>query len=78
MKQETIRVEEALSIRAQLQKLGLLVDDDTRLKLKLASNEYVRTGYASTFRLKIDAKTRVIIHFRSNEGQQSGVVLEYL
>jgi len=78
MKPETVRVQEALRIRAQLQKLGLLVDDETRLKLKIASNEYVRTGYTTTFRLKIDVKTRAIIHFRSNIGQQSGVVLEYL
>jgi len=72
------RLDEASNIRTQLQKLGILVDDNIRLKLKLASNEFIRTGYSSTFRLPIDNHTNAIVHFKGSQHSKSGIVLEYL
>lgn len=71
-----VRVAEAKSIYEQFQKLGILTNDEVRFKLKVASNEYIRTGYSSRFRVKVDDKCRAIVHF-CGEGQ-SGVILEYL
>lgn len=78
IKEEAIRIKEASSIRSQLQNLGVLVVDEARFKLRIASNEYIRTGYSTTFRLKVDDRVNAIIHFRSNPQQQSGVILEYV
>lgn len=72
------RVAEATSVRTQLKKMGILMDDDSRTKLMVASNEFVKNGFSCTMKLRIDDKSRAIVHFRSNPSQQSGVILEYV
>lgn len=78
MKNEQLRTIEAISIRQQLQKLGVLMDPESRIRLTVASNEFIKTGFSCNLCLKIDDKSRAIVHFRSTPGQESGVILEYL
>lgn len=77
-KTQQVRLAEAKSIYEQLQKIGIMTNDEARFKLKIASNEYIRTGYSSRFRVKVDDKCRAIVHFCGEGSSQSGVILEYL
>lgn len=76
MKPLGVRMQESLSIHKQLQSLGVLVIDNNRLQLKVASNAYVQNGDSRVIRLRIDSTTNVIIYFKSNDEQQSGIYLE--
>lgn len=71
------RLAESTNIHQQLQKLGVLLNDESRFKLRIASNEFVKTGFSSTFRLAIDDNSRAIVQFRNDPTQRSGVILEY-
>lgn len=78
IKSQSLRIAEAISIRQQLQKLGILVDECIFAKVTNASNDYIKSGTPCKLKLPIDKKTCAILRFNSSSSQQSGVVLEYL
>ena len=71
------RLSESKSIHEQLVKMGIMMDVENRKRLSYASNEYVKNARSSTIRLRVDDKSRAIVHFKARDMQQSGVVLEY-
>lgn len=77
IKSVTLRLNESKSIHEQVQKMGIMMDPVNRDRLRKASNDFVRTGIASVVKLRIDEKSRAVVHFKGLIGLQSGVILEH-
>ena len=71
------RMRESRSIYEQIRKMGILVDNINRNRLKNASNNFLKTGTSSMVTLRIDEKSKAVVYFKNYIGHQSGVILEH-
>lgn len=73
-----MRVSEALEMRKNIQKLGILVIDKIREDLKGIFNDYVKYGTNGTIckKINISPDMSIIITLNSTIGFENGIVLE--
>ena len=74
MKTQEERIKELLEIRGMLQQLGLFTIPEFAEKIKIEMNAFVKDGYSSRFRWKLEDDTDIIITFSSTK--KSGVTME--
>jgi hypothetical protein len=77
IKSQEKRIEEAVNIRLQLQKLGVLTDPKIAAKVKQHMNVFVSAEpQGSSFRLYLDGKSYVRVILCDKEEIQSGIAVE--
>jgi hypothetical protein len=76
-KSQEKRIEEAINMRLQLQKLGVLTDPKIAAKVKQHMNVFVSGDpQSSSFRLYLDGKSYVRVNLCDKEDIQSGIAVE--
>ena len=74
MKTQNERIKELIEIRGILEQLGLFTIREFAEKIKIEMNAFVKDGYSSKFRWKLDNDTDIIIML--SHTKKSGVTME--
>ena len=71
-----MRISEAVEMRKNIQKLGVLVIDEIREDLKDIFNDYVKYGKICNKKININPDISIIITLNSTIGFENGIVIE--
>lgn len=79
IKEQHARIQEAISVRKQISRLGVLLFEKNKQVFVKASNDFVKHGIPCTLTFDLpDMQTRIMTVFSCSPGRKSGVVLERL